>query len=74
MSEELRLKLKAARAKLGLNRNEAAKAWGIPLGTLIHWEHDQRTPSGFTLTAVLEKLDAILAAPPAKAAPKRKAQ
>lgn len=65
MSEELRRKLKAARAKLGLSQSQAAKAWGIPLPTLKCWENDQRTPRGFALQALNEKLDAILAEPPA---------
>lgn len=71
MSEELRLKLKSARAKLGLSQSEAASAWGINKKTLISWENDLRTPRGFALTAILEKLDAILAAPEAKAPTKR---
>lgn len=71
MSEELRLKLKAARERLGLSQSQAAKAWGIPKGTLIKWENDQSTPRGFALAALNEKLDAILAGPPA--APARKA-
>jgi len=61
MSEELRRKLKAARAKLKLSQSQAAKSWGIPLRTLISWENNQRTPRGFALTAITEKLDRILA-------------
>lgn len=61
MSEELKNKLKAARAKLGLSQSQASKAWGIPLKTLQSWEIDRNTPQGFTLTAINEKLDAILA-------------
>jgi len=63
MSEELRLKLKAARAKLGLSQSQAAKEWGTPLRTLISWENDQSTPRGLALRLLLEKLDAILADP-----------
>ena len=63
MSEELRNKLKAAREKHGLSQSQAAEAWGIPQRTLISWENDQYTPKGFTLTALLEKLDGILKQP-----------
>jgi DNA-binding transcriptional regulator YiaG len=72
MSEELRLKLKAARAKLGLSQSQAANEWGIPLRTLINWENDRRTPRGLALATINKLLDAILAAPLAKAAPKKK--
>jgi len=61
MSEELRRKLKAARQKLNLSQSQAAKEWGMPLRTLINWENDRRTPRGFSLTAITEKLDRILA-------------
>ncbi len=71
MSEELARKLKEARALLGLSQAQAAKAWQIPRQTLISWEHDRYTPRGFALAAINEKLDAILAGPPA--APARKA-
>ena len=64
MSEELARKLKEARKKLGLTQKEASTALGIPLGTLIHWENNQSHPGEFALRAVLEKLDAILSAPP----------
>ena len=63
MSEELRRKLKAAREKLGLSQSQAAKEWGIPLQTLVGWENDRHTPRGLALTAINEKLDAILAEP-----------
>jgi DNA-binding transcriptional regulator YiaG len=66
MSEELRIKLKAAREKLGLSQSQAAGKWGIPLPTLIKWENNLRTPRGFALTALTEKLDAILSSPPPK--------
>lgn len=60
MSEELRNRLKEARAKLGLSQSQAAKAWGIPKPTLVAWENDQRTPRGLALTMLMEKLDRIL--------------
>jgi len=60
MSQELRNKLKAARQKTGLSQSQAAKAWGIPLRTLISWENDQYTPQGFALKAIMEMLDGIL--------------
>lgn len=61
MSEELKIKLKAVRAKLGLSQSQAAKAWGIPLRTLIGWENDQRTPRGFALTQLNALLDTAMA-------------
>lgn len=60
MSEELANKLKAARTKLNLSQSQAAAAWGIPLKTLQAWEQDQRTPQGFALQVLTEKLDTIL--------------
>ena len=60
MSQELRNKLKAAREKTGLSQSKAAKAWGIPLRTLISWENDQATPRGFALKAITDLLDGIL--------------
>ena len=60
MSQELRNNLKAAREKIGLSQSQAAKAWGIPLRTLISWENDERTPHGFALKAITEMLDGIL--------------
>lgn len=60
MSEELRRKLKAARAKLGLSQSQAAKAWGVPLNTLQKWERDGATPRGLALKMLLEKLDSII--------------
>ncbi len=77
MTQELRLKLKAARTKAGLSQTQAAKAWNIPLQTLKNWETDQRTPRGLALTALNQLLDDILSAaplpspPPAKQARKR---
>ena len=60
MSEELRRKLKAARTKLGLTQDQAAKIWGIPQRTLISWENDERTPTGYALKSITEMLDQIL--------------
>ncbi len=60
MSEELRRKLKAARAKLGLSQAQAAKEWGVPHSTLIKWEQDQQTPQGLSLKLINEMLDKIL--------------
>jgi DNA-binding transcriptional regulator YiaG len=61
MSEELKGKLKAARAKLNLSQSQAAEAWGVPVRTLQGWERNQSTPRGFAFRALVEKLDAILA-------------
>lgn len=60
MSEQLATKLKEARQKLGLSQSQAAKAWDIPIRSLQNWEQDQATPRGFALTALMERLDAIL--------------
>jgi len=48
---------------LGLSQSQAAKAWDVPLPTLKTWEGSTRTPRGMALRMLLEKLDAILAAP-----------
>jgi DNA-binding transcriptional regulator YiaG len=60
MSQELRRKLKAARAALGLSQSKFAAHIGVPVQTLQRWEGDFQTPRGFTLKALEEKLDAIL--------------
>lgn len=60
MSQELRNQLKMARQKTGLSQSQAAKAWGIPLRTLISWENDQATPRGFALKAISDLLEGIL--------------
>lgn len=61
MSQELVRKLKAVREKLGLSQAKFALKLGIPVRTLIGWENDQRTPRGYGLKALTEKLNAILA-------------
>ena len=54
-------KLKAAREKLGLSQSEfASQVLGISVRTLQSWEMDQRTPRGFALRALEEKLTKIL--------------
>ena len=68
MSKKLRLKLKAARTKLGLSQSEAADLLKVPVRTLQQWEQDQQTPRGFALDALNEKLDKILAEPARKRA------
>lgn len=60
MSEELKNKLKAARAKLGLTQKAFAEQIGAHPKALREWEQDRRTPRGFALRALEEKLDAIL--------------
>lgn len=64
MSTKLANRLREARAKLGLSQTQASKAWLIPLDTLKKWEGNTRTPRGLALQLLLEKLDAILSAPP----------
>lgn len=78
MTQELRLKLKAARAKAGLSQSKAAKMWQVPLRTLIKWENDQSTPRGIGLVAINQILDSILSSPPpsppAKKAARKRSQ
>jgi DNA-binding XRE family transcriptional regulator len=53
--------LAEARAALGLNKAEAARRLGIPYRTFQNWELGLRTPrSGFTRSAVIEKLGALV--------------
>lgn len=61
MSKELADKLKKARNKLGLSQTQASQKWGIPHRTLVSWENDQRTPTGFSLQQLTNMLDKILA-------------
>ena len=61
MSQELRNRLKAARAKRGLSQSKFAAQIGVPTRTLINWENDVQTPRGLALTAINQTLDAILA-------------
>ena len=61
MSQELRNRLREARAKLALSQSLFAQKIGIPLGTLIKWENDQATPRGLALTSINQILDKILA-------------
>jgi putative transcriptional regulator len=60
MSQELKRKLKAARAKLGVSQSQFAKQIGVPLKTLQNWEIDRTTPQPFALKALESQLDAIL--------------
>lgn len=61
MSQEVRNKLLAVRAKLEISQAQAAAVLEVPLITLKQWEQDKRTPRGLALKALLEKLDRILA-------------
>src|SRR6516164_9760959 len=38
--------VKAVREKLGLSQEEFAATFGVPLGTLRHWEQGLRRPEG----------------------------
>lgn len=62
MSEELKNKLKLAREKLGLTQQQFAEKIGAHPKALREWEQNKRTPRGFTLKALNDVLDAILAA------------
>ena len=60
MSQELKNKLKAARAAAGLSQSKFAVLIGVPVQTLQRWEGDHQTPRGFALKALEQKLDDIL--------------
>ena len=60
MSQELRRKLKDARAALGLSQSKFAVLIGVPVRTLQNWERDHQTPRGIGLKALEAKLDEIL--------------
>ncbi|RYD35383.1 MAG: XRE family transcriptional regulator [Verrucomicrobiaceae bacterium] len=60
MTHELHNRLKAARKKLHYTQAEAAKAWGVPLNTLICWENRRRRPATFSLVMLNSLLDEIL--------------
>ncbi len=49
-------KLAAWRRRCGLTQLAAAEKLGCPLQTLQQWEHGRRTPRGFALAALLERL------------------
>jgi DNA-binding transcriptional regulator YiaG len=61
MSEELKRKIKEARALAGVTQKQLAAILGVPLPTLVHWENNQATPRGLALQALNAKLDEILA-------------
>jgi len=60
MSKDLQSKLNQARAKLKMTQEEFAKHISVSVRTLQKWEQDNRTPRGFALSALEEKLTAIL--------------
>lgn len=60
MSTEIQARLRAVRAKLDLTQKALAEKLAVPLPTLIKWENDQRTPRGLSLTALEERLTALL--------------
>ena len=46
-------RLKAWRKRKNLTQQAAAKRLNLPVGTLRGWEYGRRTPSGFTLRALM---------------------
>lgn len=61
MSEQLRVQLKAARAKLGMSQAQFARHLDLPFRTLQSWEMNRNTPHSFALRALEAKLGQILA-------------
>jgi DNA-binding transcriptional regulator YiaG len=61
MSEELKRKIKEARALARVTQKQLAAMLGVPLRTLINWENNHQTPRGLALQALNQKLDEILA-------------
>ena len=62
MSKELKVtpkRIRAARIKLGLNLQDAAKRWGFSPHTLQSWENGRRTPSGLYLAKLRRVLKRI---------------
>lgn len=53
-------KLTLWRQHQGWTQVEAASFLGCPVQTYIQWEHGRRTPRGFALTALLERLHECL--------------
>jgi putative transcriptional regulator len=61
MSQELRNRLKEARARLGMTQAQFAARIEVPLKTLQGWEGDRMTPRGLALKGINQILDKILA-------------
>ena len=57
MSQELQIKLQTVRKQLKITQKSMAEKLGCPLRTLIGWENNQRTPRGFALTALMQRLE-----------------
>jgi len=60
MSEELKRKLRDARAKLGMSQRQLANQLGVSVRTLQAWEADRNTPGWLARMALNSKLDALL--------------
>jgi DNA-binding transcriptional regulator YiaG len=56
MEKSFATRIKAARKKLRLSQEEAAKSWGFSVGTLEAWEQEYRNPAGL----YREKLEEVL--------------
>ncbi len=57
--------VKNIRAKMGMNQNEFASAFGISISTLRHWERGDRSPQGpalVLLNVVAKEPHAVLKA------------
>jgi DNA-binding transcriptional regulator YiaG len=56
MEKSFAVRIKAARKKLGLSQEQAAKDWGFSVGTLEAWEQEYRNPAGL----YRDKLEEVL--------------
>lgn len=52
-------RLREARTKLNLTQEQAAKTWGVSLGTLRDWEQERTQPRGKALKRITEVLGTI---------------
>ncbi len=56
MEKSFAIRIKAARKKLGLSQEQAARNWGFSVGTLEAWEQEYRNPAGL----YRQKLEEVL--------------
>lgn len=54
------MNVKEIRAKTGLSQGQFAERYGIPIGTLHHWEAGDRKPPEYVLTLLEHAVDGDL--------------